>query len=68
MTDVPPILNADGLQDIIFSDAGGDPFGAGRIPASRLNLGGGKYRDVSNLIPADQQNTRSYAIVVGDVL
>ncbi len=60
-------LNGDGLQDIIFSDAGGDPHGAGRISVA-LNLGGGKYRDVSNLIPADQQNTRSYAIVVGDVM
>jgi hypothetical protein len=60
-------LNADRLQDIIFAEAGGDPFGAGRISVA-LNQGGGKYRDVSNLIPADQQNTRSYAIVVGDVL
>lgn len=60
-------LNGDGLQDIVFSDAGGDPFGAGRISVA-LNLGGGKYRDVSSLIPADQQNTRSYAVVVGDVL
>jgi hypothetical protein len=60
-------LNADGLQDIVFSEAGGDPFGSGRISVA-LNEGGGKYRDVSNLIPADQQDTRSYAIVVGDVL
>lgn len=60
-------LNGDGLQDIIFSEAGGDPQGAGRISVA-LNQGGGKYRDVSSLIPADQQNTRSYAIVVGDVL
>jgi FG-GAP-like repeat len=60
-------LNGDGLQDIIFSEAGGDPHGAGRISVA-LNQGGGKYRDVSSLIPADQQNTRSYAIVVGDVL
>lgn len=60
-------LNADGLQDIIFSEAGGDPYGAGRISVA-LNQGAGKYRDVSSLIPADQQHTRSYAIVVGDVL
>ena len=60
-------LNRDGLQDIIFAEAGGDPGGAGRISVA-LNLGGGRYRDVSNLIPDDQQNTRSYAIVVGDVL
>ena len=60
-------LNGDGLQDIVFSEAGGDPFGAGRISVA-LNLGGGKYRDVSDLIPADQQKTRSYAVAVGDVL
>src|SRR6185295_369344 len=53
-------LDGDGLQDIIFSEAGGDTFGAGRISVA-LNLGGGKYRDVSSLIPADQQNTRSYS-------
>jgi hypothetical protein len=60
-------LNTDGLQDIIFSEAGGDPFGAGRISVA-LAQGAGKYRDVSDLIPADQQDTRSYAIVVGDVM
>ncbi len=63
-------INGDGLQDIFFSDAGYD--GPGVFPGSRigvaLNLGGGKYRDVSSLIPADQQTTRSYAIAVGDVL
>ena len=60
-------LNGDGLRDIVFSEAGGDPFGAGRISVA-LNLGAGRFRDVSSLIPADQQDTRSYAIVVGDVL
>jgi hypothetical protein len=60
-------LNGDGLRDIIFSEAGGDPFGDGRISVA-LNQGSGKFRDVSNLIPADQQNTRSYAVAVGDVL
>jgi FG-GAP-like repeat len=33
-----------------------------------LNLGGGRYRDVSSLIPASQQTTRSYAIAAGDLL
>lgn len=60
-------LNGDGLEEIIFAEAGGDPVGTGRISVA-LNLGGGKYRDVSNLIPEDQQDTRSTAIVVGDVL
>ena len=32
-----------------------------------LNLGGGTYRDVSSLIPADQQTTRSYALAAGDI-
>lgn len=60
-------LTGDGLQDIVFSDAGGDPFGAGRIGVA-LNVGGGKYRDVSDLIPKNQWTTRSYAVAVGDVL
>jgi hypothetical protein len=60
-------LNGDGQQDIIFSEAGGDPVGVGRISVA-LNQGGGKYRDVSDLIPDDQRNTRAYAIAVGDVL
>src|SRR5439155_17853874 len=32
-----------------------------------LNLGGGKYRDVSSLVPAGLQATRSYALAVGDI-
>jgi hypothetical protein len=34
-------LNGDGLEDIIFSEAGGDPYGAGRISVA-MNVGGGK--------------------------
>ena len=34
---------------------------------SRSIVGGGTYRDVSSLIPADQQTTRSYTITVGDI-
>jgi len=60
-------LNGDDLRDIIFGEAGGDPVGTGRIVVA-LNQGGGKYRDVSNLIPEDQSDVRSTAIVVGDVL
>jgi hypothetical protein len=60
-------LNSDGRQDIVFSEAGGDPFGAGRISVA-LAQGSGTYRDVSDLIPTDQWTTRSYAIAVGDVL
>jgi uncharacterized protein (TIGR03437 family) len=63
-------INGDGLQDILFSDSGSD--GPGDYPGSRIgvafNLGGGKYRDMSSLIPADQQTTRSNAIAVGGVL
>ena len=61
-------INNDGLTDILFADAGSDaePFPGSRIGVA-LNVGGGKYRDVSSLIPADQQTTRSYAIAVGDI-
>lgn len=61
-------INNDGLIDILFADAGSDaePFPGSRIGVA-LNVGGGKYRDVSSLIPADQQSTRSYAIAVGDL-
>ena len=43
-------INNDGLQDILFSDAGSDPIGPGSRIGIALNLGGGKYRDVSDLI------------------
>ncbi len=67
-------LNGDGLQDMLFSDAGTDPSpGAGLtdLPGSgigvALNLGGGKYRNVSALVPADLQATRSSALAAGDL-
>jgi hypothetical protein len=62
-------INNDGLPDVLFAEAGLDapPWTGSRIGVA-LNLGGGKFRDVSSLIPADQQTTRSYAIAVGDVL
>ena len=61
-------INNDGLTDILFADAGSDaePFPGSPIGVA-LNVGGGKYRDVSSLIPADQHTTRSYAIEVGDL-
>jgi hypothetical protein len=61
-------INNDGLTDILFADAGSDapPFPGSRIGVA-LNVGGGRYRDVSSLIPADQQLTRSYAIAAGDI-
>ncbi len=66
-----PDLNGDGLPDIVFAEAGWDgPCAActGSRIGVALNLGGGKFRDVSSLIPADQQTTRSYAIAAGDFL
>lgn len=61
-------INNDRLTDILFADAGSDapPFPGSRIGVA-LNVGGGKYRDVSSLIPASQQTTRSYAIAAGDI-
>jgi len=62
-------INGDGLEDILFADAGSDsPPWTGSAIGIGLNLGNGKYRNVQPLIPADQQTTRSYAITVGDVL
>jgi hypothetical protein len=61
-------INNDGRPDLLFAEAGSD---APSLPGSgigvAINLGGGKYRDVSSLVPADQQTTRSYAIAAGDV-
>ena len=58
----------DGLQDIVFAEAGLDapPWTGSRIGVA-LNLGVGKYRDVSSLIPAALQTTRSQALAVGDI-
>lgn len=61
-------INGDGLRDILFADAGSDapPWVGSRIGVA-LNLGNGTYRDVSSLIPGDQQTTRSYALAAGDL-
>ncbi|HTS02541.1 MAG TPA: VCBS repeat-containing protein, partial [Thermoanaerobaculia bacterium] len=60
-------INGDGLQDIVFSEEGSDPTGPGGRIGVALNLGGGKYRDVSALIPEDQWDDRAGSIAVGDV-
>jgi hypothetical protein len=63
-------INGDGLQDILFADAGFDgcdPCPPGSKIGIALNLGGGKYRDVSSLIPADLQTTDSYTLAAGDI-
>jgi hypothetical protein len=61
-------VNGDGLQDIVFPDAGLDapPWTGSRIGIA-LNLGLGKYRDVSSLVPADVQKTRSQSLAIGDI-
>ncbi|MFO1329967.1 MAG: VCBS repeat-containing protein [Rubrivivax sp.] len=61
-------INGDGLIDLLISDAGSDdpPFPGSKIGVG-LNLGGGKFRDVSARIPLDLQATRSYAIAAGDI-
>jgi hypothetical protein len=62
-------INNDGLEDILFADAGSDggPTQTGSRIGVALNLGGGKFQDVSSLIPADQQTTRSYSLAAGDI-
>ncbi len=63
-------INNDGLEDILFADAGSDgtptPMGSGIGIA--LNMGGGQYKNVSSLVPADLQTTRSYSLAVGDLV
>jgi len=62
-------INGDGLGDIVLAEAGLDrpPFPGGRLGVA-LNVGAGKYRDVSSLIPDNHASDRSYATAVGDVL
>jgi VCBS repeat protein/fibronectin type III domain protein len=64
-----PDINGDGLQDILFADAGYDMTSehVGSGIGVALNLGGGRYRTVSSLVPADLQMTRSYAVTAGDI-
>ena len=62
-------VNNDGLEDLLFADAGSDaPPWPGSAIGIGLNLGNGKYINAQQLIPADQQTTRSGAIAFGDVL
>jgi hypothetical protein len=61
-------INHDGLEDIVFAEAGSDaPPWQGSGIGVALNTGGGTYRNVSSLVPADVQTTRSYAMAIGDV-
>jgi hypothetical protein len=61
-------LNGDGLQDMLFAEAGSDsPPWAGANIGVALNLGSGKYRNVSPLVPADVQTMRSYSLAAGDI-
>jgi hypothetical protein len=60
-------LNNDGQDDIVFADGGSDaPPWTGSVVGVGLSQGGGKYRNVSPLVPADLQSLRSYALAVGD--
>jgi uncharacterized protein (TIGR03437 family) len=61
-------LNGDGLQDILFSDAGLDapPWTGARISVA-LGQSDGTFRDVSDLIPSDLPVTRSYSLASGDI-
>lgn len=63
-------IDGDGLKDILFADAGSD--GApqpqpGSVVGIALNLGGGRYRNLSPLVPPDLQTGRSYALTAGDL-
>ncbi len=62
-------INHDGRDDILFADAGSDltptPTGSGIGVA--LNMGGGRYQNVSAQVPAQLQSTRSYSLAAGDL-
>lgn len=63
-------IDGDGLQDILFADAGSDgppQPQPGSVIGIALNVGAGKYRNVSPLVPLDLQSTRSYALTAGDL-
>ena len=61
-------LNNDGRDDIVFADAGADaPPWTGSVVGVGLSQGGGRYRNVSPLVPADLHSLRQYALAVGDI-
>ncbi len=61
-------LDGDGRQDLVVGNAGLDhaPWTGGPV-AVALNLGGGRYRNVSGLLPTSMAATRSYAVAAGDL-
>lgn len=61
-------LNGDGLPDLVIGAAGGDydPNLGWRI-AVALNAGQGRFRNVSDLLPAAISLTRSQAVAAGDL-
>ena len=61
-------LNGDGLPDLVIGNAGIDhpPWTGGPI-AVALNIGGGKFRNVSASIPISMAETRSYSVAAGDL-
>jgi len=62
-------ISNDGREDIVFADAGSDftPTPVGSVIGIALNVGGGRYQNVSSLVPVDLQMTRSYAVAAGDL-
>jgi hypothetical protein len=62
-----PDLDGDGRADILFADAGLDhpPWTGSRIGVA-INQGG-KYRNITSLVPAQFDTTRSYSIAAGDL-
>ena len=61
-------LNGDGLPDLVVGNAGLDhPPWTGGPMAGALNVGGGKFRNVSAGLPSSMASTRSYAVAAGDL-
>ena len=61
-------LDQDGRDDLIFTEAGLDvpPWTGSRIVVA-LRTADGSFKDVSDRIPHDLWNTRSYMVGVGDL-
>jgi hypothetical protein len=61
-------LDGDGLKDILFSESGLDhPPWTGSGIGVGLGIGRGTYRDISSLVPAPQQATRTFALGAADL-
>ena len=63
-------VNADGLKDLLISEAGSDHppwFDPDALIGIGLNRGGGIFEDVSNTVPDAAKGLRNYSLTAGDL-